>query len=1400
MPFSMIAVILLLLAGAGTALVYGIGESRLERGADILQLQELQNRAVLKSSEIEQLASAIASEVSQSNGLRNESDLQSRFLSAWQNETRGIYPERQGETTFRLVQSSIELRYLRLSLADAAVNKKSEMKDQLGAASITMPVYVEIVGNYSLEVETPSCSITRVFDMHRSVYDPSPFLANRLQTFNSAFEGGKNEIENLVRYQLVALCQDRILKGAGSGSMIDFANSESVITDQDVRNAMNMAILVEQMKVFRTCDKGFIEETLGQFPCMDETKQNVEMLLRSGGQIDVADLFLLLNDGGQYPFRQMLAQSIYSIADLVVLRWLDYLHIIDLAKAVEQIESGMQITISNLVESLTGTDLLEESMDKWMSERFADAGIHDYEYRWLHYSSSDCYVSIDLNSLNFQNHLGETLEVIIQGNHDIDFPSFDVLSSPVWKEFLIEYKSGTCQLAKNLELFIKSVAMNVASNANLPDIRLKLDPKDSVSYLDELLEAVRTETDSSGDWFEEALSHADNGFALKDPLGQALAEFARLNWRELFQLNSSVDVSEAQLAGMIVNEAIAVQSFISDTGGLTEIKAVESVIRNDESWGVGSSIRERFKDDVEPRLDLFDKVFGNILWEGQSAPLQRLIVKMAANVIDGVPGIKKVVSNLIDHQASDLRDQARLRSDKILINLSDSEEFTFNTENGVRSYESLVVDLIVPWIRDPNAIVVGIFHPDDFDLQAETFPNHHLTDPLNTSMCPFESGFRFVVSGLMQVELAIDHKPDSLIAHYNASLTLSLPFGFQSDFSCSSGWPLQDVVYRPTMTYDKQVAQFLGQIWDTLMEAMKLIGDACGQVFNFLKDCLSKLLSYCMQAIDVLSDFLMNLAQGLRDMIQGAIGSVIGGLAARVSATLGQIKCTFSVGGFRMILETCIPDMQFGRSRDLLKWTMCVPLMGTNLSFGVRIVEMVRSGLDIIGFCNMAGQDWKAGMMVDPLMLVQDHIIEADGTFPTFSFELKAPEIVQYEKRCFRLSDIPLIGTLLSRIPTPIPGLLASIDAGFEVKYDNPLRDNIMINEVEFNPAGPDSGNEWVELYNPTNDAIDISEWSIETVHGHQMCEILGNHAIASRSYYVYRFDGQFLDNGGDNELPVGESVMLRDATGKEVDSTSFLTDYYNDDRTWQRSMDASERWVFKSDTAGYANSFQPFPSQDIELWYNTLYDGTMRAFAKIGQDAFDLNCLAALLKNIILETVQIVAEILGRMIVEMSLFIELALQDYSRSFSGGIRLSLVMTGDGVRDSLLWISSAVQQAISGITNPTLAALGRRPLETILDDVHIRFSAYASAGLPRILSDAVQGAEFRLAGCVQVNLAALIPSETGQQNWSVSFGVLFEEVPGRLLNLLYPVDADKSADCWLFKATVHAGSGSSVKAG
>lgn len=39
----------------------------------------------------------------------------------------------------------------------------------------------------------------------------------------------------------------------------------------------------------------------------------------------------------------------------------------------------------------------------------------------------------------------------------------------------------------------------------------------------------------------------------------------------------------------------------------------------------------------------------------------------------------------------------------------------------------------------------------------------------------------------------------------------------------------------------------------------------------------------------------------------------------------------------------------------------------------------------------------------------------------------------------------------------------------------------VMINEVEFNPYGADSGEEKVELYNPSDDYADIGGWTLSS-------------------------------------------------------------------------------------------------------------------------------------------------------------------------------------------------------------------------------------------------------------------------------------------------------------------------------
>ncbi len=59
----------------------------------------------------------------------------------------------------------------------------------------------------------------------------------------------------------------------------------------------------------------------------------------------------------------------------------------------------------------------------------------------------------------------------------------------------------------------------------------------------------------------------------------------------------------------------------------------------------------------------------------------------------------------------------------------------------------------------------------------------------------------------------------------------------------------------------------------------------------------------------------------------------------------------------------------------------------------------------------------------------------------------------------------------------------------------------VVITEIMYNPHGADEGQEWVEIYNPTAAAVDLSRWSLETTSGRTADipsgTVLGAHEVA---------------------------------------------------------------------------------------------------------------------------------------------------------------------------------------------------------------------------------------------------------------------------------------------------------------
>jgi len=144
--------------------------------------------------------------------------------------------------------------------------------------------------------------------------------------------------------------------------------------------------------------------------------------------------------------------------------------------------------------------------------------------------------------------------------------------------------------------------------------------------------------------------------------------------------------------------------------------------------------------------------------------------------------------------------------------------------------------------------------------------------------------------------------------------------------------------------------------------------------------------------------------------------------------------------------------------------------------------------------------------------------------------------------------------------------LLADVLHTLYVEANAPTPDHVVINEFEQNPPGKDAGHEWVELYNPTTNDLNISGWMVTATHGEQATATISEGTfIAAREFYVVTYESEWLDN--ENEV-----IVLRDANGNEVDKTLNASDTQNDHLCWARypngqDADLNADWRFQRST-----------------------------------------------------------------------------------------------------------------------------------------------------------------------------------------------------------------------------------------
>ena len=134
--------------------------------------------------------------------------------------------------------------------------------------------------------------------------------------------------------------------------------------------------------------------------------------------------------------------------------------------------------------------------------------------------------------------------------------------------------------------------------------------------------------------------------------------------------------------------------------------------------------------------------------------------------------------------------------------------------------------------------------------------------------------------------------------------------------------------------------------------------------------------------------------------------------------------------------------------------------------------------------------------------------------------------------------------------------------------YAQTITDHVVINEVDTNPPGDDSQSisEWVELYNPTDNDVDLSGWKIaSTTVLKKTLTIPEGTVISSGDFLTFVNQKVWFTD-------TAELIELKNSDGLLIDKTREVFDLANDFKSWQRTYDGSSGWKFTSSTAGSSN------------------------------------------------------------------------------------------------------------------------------------------------------------------------------------------------------------------------------------
>lgn len=1337
----------------------------------------------------------------------------------------------------------VDMRTMALAPSGATDNSTVEMEgismeydeaapaavEVLGESSVT-PYYLA-TGNFTVVVSNGVDRITKSESFDRAVISALPFVESQLRAFESAAFGGMSDLGKVVSSMLSTLAQLRVLEGYGSPLYFTGLETRQIVTPEDVYRATQVAVLLEQARLFRDIDRDYADQVAAA--CEGGELGLKAVFGPTARCADVGELFLWFLGRTEHALdpKTVVAHAVNGLVDQLVVRIMEYLGWLGVVDLIDGAIRTVADSVDSLIAFLTGEDKAREAVASWITETMRSAYANPQAYSQLFSLSADCWVFVPERTYFVEDASG-SLHPVWVGNYTvpIDLPTYDLTEAEAWSGFYEEFKTHQQTARDGIYDSIRRFAHDVAAMTSYDLGLFTVDPFDGRDLFSTLASAsgiVRLAPDQ-GD-----LAEAVKGlpmFSSQCEMVVALSDYALENLPDLFD-EGLVEAAFSDLATALL--AGARHKFIPDLVVPVEQQLAEIVrsdVESDPEWGValevfdGVKYTERFH--VRKFLDALNSSVATSD-DGFAGPLVDGLAKLLVEGGDDFPGIAPLVEALLSASARAVVAQQSVSGQKHSVYLDLAGEFDFwegdyasACEDGSLLTEHVTVDVVgdmdpmvvVPYSGNAghegldglipcDEILVQVRHPWEFDRGRSDYPNTHLTSIMSSSTSPYSTQWTVSVRG--RIDLVVTAEDSTLEAVYGdgaATSERSVGIDLCLPVVVHSPSPLSGVDYNPsnTLLSDAMAAAraFCDIVWDKLEPVVGWIKRGFDRVLWFLQDFFDVVNSFATRLVKCLATGLQAMVETLQEYIAKFADSVLGKAVKLLIDMTGTIEVQITLYGFTITIQTNLPDLLFKDARDLLRIMVHTRLLGPGITFGVRVAKLSDGRHDLIVNGTLVTDDFTAEVVVDPMMQIKRRLVEMHLIAKTWRLDLSIPEVEPYDLAGVSTSDLPGVGAFLSNIPLPLLGLSASVELGMKVKYSPPFPTNVVVNEFEANPAGEDSGKEWVELYNPLSHSVDLDGWSVETTHGSTCSMALGG-AIAPGGYAVFFFPETAIDNGQSGEpFNDGDSLVLVDTSGQVVDTTPTLSDTANDGRTHQRNWDGGPKWYLRPGTMADSNGVPVFLAT-ADYIAKALFEAVREAFeqTKTSEVTASVEFLKLLGRRVIDNFIDNLLDIVKEIVHEVVFYIEVKLSDATGAAGAGFRVSFVVKGEAIAELLKWL---IKSLATYMVN-----LGRmsNPVEypptpgRFFANLHLRLEVFFSVGMPKMLKMLGGRVDESFQVTATASIAPNIPAIGRLLGrdwgiWSVDFGLCLEGIPREVVGSMTLKASGDLVDVWLVRAKAY----------